>query len=133
MRVPCGGPRSLLPRLSERCKCIERRVEQPAKPDTLTLTKFADAVQTVVPVARANQRQSMNTGAEAGIECTRAVLEQSSDVVGDRRLKEAVVLSRLQTLAFQKWHQLVQHGVISGGADIMGDRVSKPGAIIGDQ
>src|ERR1019366_4042054 len=86
----------------------------------------------IVPVAGSHQRQSVCADHEAGIKGTRAVLEQATDLIRDGRLKEAVVLSRLQMLAFQKRNHLIQHGAISGGADIMRDRVSEPGPIVGD-
>ena len=60
------------------------------------------------------------------------MLEQRADLVGDRRLEEAVVLAGLQQLAFQKRDHLVEHGGIAGGVDIMRDRVGEPRPIVGD-
>ena len=94
VRSPRCGAGRVAARVGERREGAERRVKQPAEPDALALAKFADAVHAVVPVAGADQRQSVRADLEAGIEPARAVLEQRADLVGDRRVEEAVVLVR---------------------------------------
>ena len=60
------------------------------------------------------------------------MLEQRADLIGHRRVEEAVVFAGLQKLAFQERDHLVQHRGIGGRADIVRDRVGEPRPIVGD-
>ena len=113
---PCRGMHRVAACIGKRCERDECRVEQPAEPDALASTEFADAVHAVVPVAGADQRQPVKPDIEAGIEAAGAVLEQRAGLIGRGRGEEAVVFAGLQKLAFQERNHLVQHRGIGGRA-----------------
>src|SRR5579872_7477079 len=74
----------------------------------------------------------MDPESEASLEGAGAVFEQGDGLVGDGRLEEAVMLSRLQRLTLQEGDGFVENGFVARNVDILADRISEPGAIIGD-
>ena len=53
----------------------EDGVQKPTEPHAFAFTILANAVHSVIPVARAHQRQAVFSDLEAAIESTRAMLE----------------------------------------------------------
>ena len=60
VRSPFFGAVHFRTFLGDRRKRRECRVEEPSEPDALALTVFADTVQSVIPVAGADQRKAMS-------------------------------------------------------------------------
>ena len=99
---PVRRPRRIAARIGDACEGVERGVQQPAKPDTLAATAFADAVHAIVPIAAADQRQAMAADRQAGVQRTGAMLVEAGGLVRDGRLEEAIALAWLQCLACQE-------------------------------
>src|SRR5580700_4301767 len=58
------------------CKFPENRVKEPAKPNAFSLAMLADAIHTVVPIARPHQWQAMAANGETAVQCSRAMFEE---------------------------------------------------------
>ena len=132
VRAPCRGSARFLARLGERNESRQRRVQEPAEPNAFAGPFFADAVHAVVPVAGPHQRKPMHAERQRGVESESAVLEHGRLLVGDGRIEEAVMLTRLERLAFQERDAFIEDGPVSGGVDVMGDCIGEPRTIIRD-
>ena len=75
MPLPGAGTLNLSALLGKRRKVLDRGVEKPPQPYTLTPPFGADPIQPVVPVATANQRQTMFSQCQTAVDATSAVLE----------------------------------------------------------
>ena len=64
---------------------MQRGVQEPAEPHALAAAMFADAIHAVVPVAGADQRQSMLAHVQRAFETEAAVFEQRRGALADRR------------------------------------------------
>ena len=113
-------------------ECYQRRIQEPAEPDALPLAAGADAVQTVVPVAGAHQRQAVRASCETLVERQRAMVEQTGFGAGHRRQEERIALAIFQYGPFEKRYRLVKHSEVAGDPDIVGDDKDQPAAVIGD-
>ena len=69
------------------CELLQDVREKPCQPDALALPLIADAAHAIVPVARADQRQSMEAGGGSLLNGPAAVLEYGRLIDRDRRLK----------------------------------------------
>jgi len=76
MCPPARRARQLAAPLREQREFAQRRVEEPAEPDTFALPAGTDPTHAVIPVARADQRQSVHSDGQTLLERTDAVLEE---------------------------------------------------------
>ena len=60
------------------------------------------------------------------------MLEHGRLLVGDGRIEEAVMLARLERLAFEERDSFIEDGEVAGSVDVMGDRIGEPRTIIRD-
>src|SRR5439155_11092819 len=102
VRAPLRGARLFTTSARQRRERAKRRVQEPAEPDALAFALLADPVHTVVPVARADQRQAVFADAEAPIEPAPAVLEEGRGLVRGHRLEVRIVFPGPQRLAFEE-------------------------------
>src|SRR5436190_6608644 len=150
--VPVAVPRLLLERCSQRCRvgqppcralilltcsCQRREsheccLQEPSEPDAFAPAPLAHAVHAVVPVAGADQRQTVFSDLQALVERSRAVLEEGGGVIRDYRLEIGVLLVRQQRAAFEKGNLLVQEREIAGRLDVAGRGVRQPAPIGGN-
>src|SRR5207302_5180718 len=93
---------------------------------------LADAVHAVVPIAAAEQRQTVGAEREALVEAARAVLIEGAGFVRDGRLEGVLVLCGLESRAFQERNHLIQNACIVGRTYIMGSGECQPGAVVGN-
>ena len=83
-------------RIGELREGVERGVQHPAKPDALALAALADTVHAVIPIAAADQRQTMAADRQAGVQRAGAMLVEAGGLVRDGRLEETVALAWLE-------------------------------------
>src|SRR5579872_6943135 len=122
------GLRTLLlaPRISNLRKLPQNRMQEPPQPHALSLALRPDAVQTVVPIARPDQRQPMTSHREAPIERACAVFKEGSGSVGDPRLEVGFVLSLGERFAFQEGYDFIEDAAIARHLDELEDSIGKP-------
>src|SRR5208282_6790338 len=104
---PPRSARILAAGIRQRRKRQQRRVEEPPEPGTLALARLADVVHAIVPVARAEQRNSVDADREAMIERPRAVFEDRAALLGDRRLKERFILAGTELRTVQEGNRFL--------------------------
>ena len=130
MRTPGDTAADFSSCLCDRSKRIQGREQEPAQPDTFALSSFADTIHAVIPVAGADQRQSVHAQFEAVVKRASAMLEQCSDIVRNRRLEKAVVLTRRKSRPFQERQHLVEHCMVATALDVICGRVRQPRAVV---
>src|SRR5262245_3904330 len=64
-------------------ECREYRVQEKSEPSAFTTAGFSDSVETIVPVATADERQSVGPDSQAFFDGTNTVLENRSFLLGD--------------------------------------------------
>src|SRR5208282_1356385 len=129
---PRRSARILAANIRQRRKRHQRRVEEPSEPDALAFASLADAVHAVVPVARPEQRNTVDTDREASIERQRAMLEDGGALLGNRGLKERFSLAGIERRTVEEGHRFVEDAEVAGDLYIVSDRVRQPDAIVGD-
>ena len=83
--------------------------EKPTQPDAFASAGLSDAVHSVVPVARPDQRQTVFTGERnALVETASAMFEQRRRTIRPRRQEKGVILAGLERRALQKRNDLVK-------------------------
>jgi hypothetical protein len=97
--------------LSERQEC---RIKEPSEPDALAVALLTDPVHAIVPVSGTHQRQPVNADRETQIERASAMLEQSSALLGDHRMKVRFLLVVVQSGTIEKRRRLIQDREIAG-------------------
>ena len=99
------------------------------EPDALAPPAGADSIHAVVPVARAEERQTVRADREARIERERAVRVER---LGRRRLRSAeqLLLAGRERAALEKGDGLIEQREVLGHLEIMRDHVRQPDAVV---
>src|ERR1043166_5528282 len=83
---------SLAARLSQVCKRFQNGDEEPPVPNTLALSKCADLIHAVVPIASAHERQSMGTQLIAVLQRSNTVFVDGTSLLTHRGQVEIFLL-----------------------------------------
>ena len=130
MDAPFGRDRGVAG-IGQSRHAAQRVQQQPAQPDALSLSGFADAVHAVVPVARADQRQAQGSGLHDGAgQPQGGVIPQRAALCGQVGQEERIVLTRRHGGSVQIGQVLVQHGQIAGHCHVIRHRMRQPDAIV---
>ena len=95
---------------------------QTLSPVPFLTTRFMPSFQSPVPHQGKPMQPSAIEASRARAQCSNTV----ASLVGHARSKEAVVLARLERLAFEERDFLIKDGEVSGRANVMGDRIGEP-------
>src|ERR1039458_7798160 len=88
-------------------KLPKNRVQEPAEPDTFSLSLLADAIHAVIPIARAHQWQAMAANRETSIHGTRAMFKQGRAWFRNAWLEIGFVLAFGQYISFKERHDFI--------------------------
>ena len=105
-------------------------MQHPTKPDAFALAACTDTVHAVVPIAAADQRQTVAADRQAGVQGAGAMLVEAGGLVRGGRQEETVALAGLELRAGEKGRRLVEHGGVAGDLDVVRGRVGEPDAIV---
>ena len=92
---------------------------------------MSNAVHAVVPVAGADERQTMRADGQAALDGADAVLVESPALARHRGLTVGLRLAGRERGRFQEGHRHVEHGLITGELQVVGHRVREPQQIVG--
>src|SRR5208282_675767 len=129
---PPRSARILAAGIRQRRKRQQRRVEEPPEPGTLALARLADVVHAIVPVARPEQRDSVDANREALVERARAVFEDRAALLGDRGLKERFLLAGMQLRSVKEGDRFLENAQLVRHLYVMSHCERQPDAIVGD-
>src|SRR5208282_3098163 len=129
---PRRSARILAADIRQRRKRQQGGVKEPAEPGTLAFARLADAVHAIVPVARPEQRDSVDANRQAMVERPRAVFEDRATLLGDRGHKERFILAGTQFRTVKEGDRLVENAQLACHLYIMSDCEGQPDAIVGD-
>src|SRR5580658_3255307 len=132
MGQPFGLAGRLIACARQRRERHERGVQEPPEPDAFTPPQLANPVHAIVPIARADQGQSVFANSEAQLQRPGTMLEEGSGFVGDDGLKVRIRLSGSQCLALQKRYAFIQYRGVASRLDVMSGRVRKPDPVVGN-
>ena len=71
--------------IGKRSECRQRGMKKPTEPYTLPFSANSHSIQSVVPVSRPDERQTMGSDSETRFKCTRAMFVErpsSFEIVG---------------------------------------------------
>ena len=120
----------LTPLVSERGELRDGGVKEPGQPYALPTSLDADPIQSVTPVAAADQWQAMRTERQAAIEAADAVFEQCSLLFRGDWLEERVLLVGREGHSLEKRDLLFEDGKIACHLHIVCSGVGQPDNVI---
>ena len=107
--------------------------QQPAQPDRCALSAFAHPVHPVVPIAGADQRQTVRPGqGNALVNSPGTMFKQAGGLVRQHGLKEIIMCAGLQLRAFDERDLLVKNGRVTGDPDVVGYAIAQPNPVVRD-
>ena len=110
---------------------VDRRDQEPAKPTAFATTLFADPVHAVVPVAGADQWQSVRTELQTDIDGPCAVFVQRGGFTGHVRAKIRIQLPGFEHLARQERDIDIKHRSFAADGQVMTGDIRQPQPIVG--
>ena len=122
--------RGVAARACQRREVAQHAVEEEAQPHALAAPTHADVVHAVVPVAGADQRQSVRTHGEAVLDRAHAVeIERRRAFPAERQIVVRL-LARAERAAVQERLGLVQHRRVAGARDVAAGGERQPQEIV---
>jgi hypothetical protein len=116
--------------LAQRDELREHAVEEEAEPGALAPSRPPHAIQAVVPVAAADEGQSVGPNRRTLVDRAQAVLEQRAPLVGEARQAVGLRGIRCQQLGLKKGHLLGEDGCVPCGADVVRGHEGQPKEVV---
>src|ERR1044071_7473562 len=110
-------------KFAKSCQHIEK---EEGEPDAFTSSLSADHIETIVPVAAANERETVFTESEAVLDGADTVLIQCPGILRAIRQIVVAVLFGSDGAAFDKGNALIQNAGVIKALDIMTDNIRQP-------
>src|SRR5919204_4124355 len=88
--------------VAQRRPLLQHDDEEPSEPDALTTPQMADAIHSVVPVAGADERQSVRAVLQRAIDRANRMVVDGCGFTGDRRLSIHLPLIRFERRRLEK-------------------------------
>ena len=105
-------------------------MKEEAKPRALASSCRSHAVHAVVPIAAADERETVGAGREALVDRPNTVFEEGPVLGGHARETVRLVRVRRKKRCLQERHALVQHADVACRADKFGRHVREPQQIV---
>ena len=117
-------------RLGERGPGIEHTEQEPGQPDTLAAAFGSHEIHAVIPVAVAEQGESVGAEHACALDGAAAMFPKSRLIHGDGRSEQTVVLAFGQLRAGNEGDLLVKDFVVARSLHILADCPGQPQHII---
>ena len=114
MRLPFYRARLVMAPSSDRNERRQRGMQEPAEPNAFASSLFTHAIETIVPVPAANQRQRVATHLEGRVEGARAMFVQAGRDFGCAGLKKPFRFARIEHWPAEKGYADIQDVIIAG-------------------
>jgi hypothetical protein len=125
--LPAGvGEPPVPPGVRQLGESAEDVEEEPGQPDALPAPAAPDQVQPVVPIAAADERQTMGTEGQATLDRPGAVLVDGAHFVRALPEVEAGILPRIEGPPLEKRPLFVQNCGVSGSPNVPADGIWQP-------
>ena len=128
-RKPNFGKVFAVPLASKFSEITDGGRHKPAQPDALALARAAHPVHPVIPVAVADQWQTV-VAQTPGTPKSAQAMFMHRRFFPFRKLRETIMLLSAQLRCLQKGHFFVQQQSITGSPDILGHRMGKPEQVV---
>ncbi len=125
------GERRIAARLRERFELTQYFAQEKAEPHALAAALQADHVHAVVPIAAADQRQSVCAEAQSMLDRADRMLIERRGLHRDRRQIELRFLAGRHRRTFDEGHELIEHAHIARPFDVAARRERQPQVVIG--
>ncbi len=113
-------------------KTLEHRHQEPGQPNALAFPLDAHSIHPVVPIADADERQSVRACGQAALDRPATVLVQAGTLHCRLWNEVHLMLILLQQRSVEERHVLLEDSFVSSDLHILGDHVWEPEKVIRD-
>ena len=131
LTAPAGGALGVAARLHDPGEVTQDLREEPSQPHALAAALMPNAVHAVIPVAGADERQSMRADGQAALDGADTVFVEGPALARHRGLTVDLSLAGREGGRFQEGHGHVEHGLITGALQVVGHSVREPQQVVG--
>ena len=105
-------------------------MQEETQPCTFAAACRSDAVHAIVPIAAADEWETVGPRGEALVDRSNTMFEECSILRGPAGLSVSLVRIRRKQRCLQKRHPLVQHAGIARRADVLRHHVRQPQQVV---
>ena len=116
----------------DRGEIEEDAAEEEGEPDTFAFTFMADAVHAVIPIAAANEGESVGAGGGGAADSADTVIVEGGGFVADTGLVIDGFFVVGEGASFEEGDAFVEDAGIAGGGDVAAGDIGQPEEVIGD-